>query len=411
MLRLTARHLALPIALLTATGCPQADQQPTAPTEDGITLSPTTSQISVDEDISLNCVSSKSGAAIPCSKFTIGDGSILGEAESDFIPVGIIDVYGKKDGQTTVVATSESGRTGSAIVRVHALVVTVTPASASLSPEQSTVLHATVTDFRGNPVSLTGDGKAVVTWEANPSDGVSVAPNGVANATATVIGKKAGTTVVSATLVDGPNTLRTHTFGNPGTATITVTAPAIPAQTGVIVASDIGLRLATPGLPSNTNQYTAIDPINDEVATGVTWKSSNEAVATIDATTGLATSLTGGEVTFTATWTRNGVPYTASKTVTVGPINNAAVASAMIVPDDNAKFSVKVGKVIAFACQGLDASGAKVPVTSVVWSSSDPTKASVTQSGIVTGVAAALGININCFINGKQGFTQISVTP
>lgn len=103
----------------------------------------------------------------------------------------------------------------------------------------------------------------------------------------------------------------------------------------------------------------------------VTWSSSNTAVATVNASTGLATSVGPGSSTITAT---NGTT-SATTTLTVDAVSiTVTPPTASVAPGSTVTLSATVSGAVS---------------TSDTWTTSDPTIATV-AGGIVTGVAAGV---------------------
>lgn len=102
-------------------------------------------------------------------------------------------------------------------------------------------------------------------------------------------------------------------------------------------------------------------------STGGTWSSSNPAVATVS-NSGLVTGLTAGTVTFIYTETATGCSSNPSGTLTV-------VARPVV--------SITGSNVIC-----VNATTALSPTTGGTWTSSNPAIATVTDAGVVTGVAS-----------------------
>ena len=186
-------------------------------------------------------------------------------------------------GTTTVSAMDANGDVGtSGTITVTA--VAVTPANASITVGDTVQLTAT-------------GGTAPYTWSSSDTTVATVSASGLVTALAV------GSVTITATDANGSS----------GTSSVTVSA-AVPVVT------------VTP----NTATLTVGDTQQFSAAGGTapyTWTSSNPAVASIDATTGLLTALAPGSVTVTAT-DANGVSGT-SGTITV----NAAVHIVTVTPN------------------------------------------------------------------------------
>ena len=132
----------------------------------------------------------------------------------------------------------------------------------------------------------------------------------------------------------------------------------------------------------------------------VAWSSSNPTVATVSSS-GLVTGIKSGSATITAT--SEGKSGVASLTVasTPPPVANVAVQPA------NA--SVDVGKTLQLGAMLTDASGSVLTGRQVTWSSSSTSVATVSSSGLVSGVSAGTA-TITATSEGKNGTANITVT-
>ena len=130
----------------------------------------------------------------------------------------------------------------------------------------------------------------------------------------------------------------------------------------------------------------------------VTWTSSNSAIATVNGS-GLVTGVAaGGPVTISAT--SEGKVGAASITVTT-----VAVASVVVTP---ANSIVALGFPAALAATVKDASGNVLTGRPITWSSSDASVASVSATGIVTGVAIGTA-TITATSGGQSGTATVTV--
>jgi uncharacterized protein YjdB len=171
-----------------------------------------------------------------------------------------------------------------------------------------------------------------------------------------------------------------------GTATITATTEdggktascAVTVRTPVVAVTGVALDQAALSLPIGETATLAVAVAPEDAANkAVAWASSDPAIATVNE--GLVTALAAGTTTITATTEDGG--KTASCAVTVTP----AVVAVTGVSLDQTTLSLAVGGTAA-----LTATVAPPTATNktVAWASSDPAKATVSEAGLVTAVAA-----------------------
>jgi uncharacterized protein YjdB len=131
----------------------------------------------------------------------------------------------------------------------------------------------------------------------------------------------------------------------------------------------------------------------------VTWSSTNNGVATVSAT-GLVTAVTiGGPVTIVA----SSEGQDGSATVTVIP---PPVATVTVSP---ASPSLTPFAVVQLSATTRDASGAILTGRTVNWSSSNNAVATVSGSGLVTGVLVGAPVTITATSEGQTGSVTVSV--
>ncbi|HTE45373.1 MAG TPA: Ig-like domain-containing protein [Gemmatimonadaceae bacterium] len=128
---------------------------------------------------------------------------------------------------------------------------------------------------------------------------------------------------------------------------------------------------------------------------GVTWSSGNSGVATVD---------TGGHITAVAPGQAQITAISGSKSgqaiLTVIPAPVAAVA---VTPPRDV---VGVGFTLQMTAVALDSSGAPLTGRAVSWSTSDATRATVSPSGLVTGVSYG-DVTITATSESKSGSAEI----
>jgi uncharacterized protein YjdB len=252
--------------------------------------------------------------------------------------------------------------------------VTVSPASASVLQGQTVQLTATPKDASGTP--LTG---RVITWSSGNTAVATVSSSGlvtaVAGGSATIMATsegKSGTAAISVTSVP--------------VASVTVSPPSASVPQGQTVQ-----LTATPKDATGT-------PLTGRV---VTWSSGNTAVATVSSS-GLVTGVgAGGPVTITAT--SEGQSGLASITVTVV----VPVASVSVAP---AAASVQQGQTVQLTATPKDALGNPLSGRVVTWSSGNTAVATVSSSGLVTGVGPGGPVTITAMSEAQSGLASITVT-
>ena len=277
-------------------------------------------------------------------------------------------------GSATITATSE-GKSGTAAITVSSVPVAsvaVSPASATLIVGATQQLTATPLDANGNPLS-----GRTISWTTSALGVATVDANGLVTAVA-----------------PGSATITATSEGKSGTSAITVNPVPVAS-----VAVTPGSATVSVG---GTQQLTATpldadgNPLSGRT---VTWVSSNTAVATVSAS-GLVTGVAPGSATITAT--SEGKSGTA--TITVNPV---PVASVAVAP---ASATIVVGATQQLTATPLDSAGNPLTGRTVTWTSSDPTVAPVSGSGLVTGVAVG-SVTITATSEGKSGTASITVNP
>ena len=283
-------------------------------------------------------------------------------------------VTGVAPGSATITATSE-GKTGTASVTVNAVpvaTVSVQPGTANLVVGQTSVLLATVTDANGTVVT-----DRPITWSSSNPLVATVSTTGVVTAVA------------------------------PGSATVSASAGGKSGSAGVVVTLvPVGSVVVTPPTKSlvvgtTTTLAATVRDANGAVLTdrAVTWSTSNPLVATVSSA-GVVTAVAPGTVTVTATSeTRSG-----SSTITVTPV---PVASVTVQPPTMALW---VGQTSTATAVLKDAGGNVLSGRVVTWTSSNPLIASVSTTGVVTGVAPGGPVFITASSEGWNGSTAVTVT-
>ncbi len=126
--------------------------------------------------------------------------------------------------------------------------------------------------------------------------------------------------------------------------------------------------------------------------TGTSWLSSNEIVATVDATTGLVTAVSNGEATITGTL----ASATAEATAAVAQ----QVAAVTVTPATDTL--IALGRMAQLTATATDSHGNSVSGAAFTWRSSDEAAATVNATGLVTSVAAG-SVTITATSEGVEG--------
>ena len=276
---------------------------------------------------------------------------------------------------TVQVAASTGGRSGIAQVTVTAIPVAsvrVTPENKSLLVEES--FQFTAETRAGSGGILTG---RVITWSSNNEGVATVSANGTVTA-----------------LAPGGAIITASSEGKTDQASVTVSAIPV-ASVRVTPTSQTLIEGQTAQL-----QAQPLD-VAGKTLTGrvVMWSTNRPNVATVTST-GLVIAQSPGSATITATV--EGKTGTTSVTVNARPPNAVVVTPAQVL--------VQQGATAQVTAQVLDDLGRVVPNSTVTFSSSDNTIATVSSTGLVSGVSAGKA-TITATSGSLSGTAQVTVTP
>ncbi len=266
----------------------------------------------------------------------------------------------------------------------------VTPATQSLGVGQTVQFTATGTIGHGsNHPSTTQDDTDSAIWTSSTPAVASVNATGLATALT------AGSTTITATMNGYTGTIT-------ASATLTVTAASGggggSTPTGSVTGITIIPSSQSVAVPNETTQFIAIGTTSTgstvNLTNQVAWSSSSTQIATIGASTGLATALTQGTVTIIALYSSGGNTIAGTGSFTVSNGSTEKYTAVTIVPSsESVSASGQTGQLIALATSGT--TGLEVDVTNslqTTWTSSVPSIASITTgltsgNGVVTGVS------------------------
>lgn len=249
-------------------------------------------------------------------------------------------------GTATINATSE-GVTGSATLTVApapVATVTVTIAQPTVTVGTATSASATLRDERGN--ALTG---RAVTYSSSATSVATI------DASGTIATIAPGSAIITAT-----------SEGKSGVAALTVLPPPVAT-----VSVSLARSVIAPG--ATTSASAVLRDAQGAALTGraVTWASSAPNVATVDAG-GFITAIAPGTTSISAT--SEGKSGAAVLTVQLPPVASVTLSGST---------RVKVGDTYTYTATARLADGTVVnrPVT---WSTSDASRASFSQAGLLT---------------------------
>ena len=275
---------------------------------------------------------------------------------------------------TVQIAASTEGKSAIAEISVNPTPV----ASVRLTPTNRDLLVGQAVQLSAQPVDADGAALAnrPVTFTSSNASVASVSSLGVVTALAP------GSTIITATS-EGKNAVATI-----GVASVPVAVVAVaPTASSLVVGQTTQLK-AEPR-----------DASGQILARPVVWSTSAPGVATVSST-GLVIAIAPGEATISAV--SEGKTGTATITVSPKPV------SAVIVSPGQA--SVIVGQTVTLTGQVTDEQGNVLPGRPISFSSGTPSVATVTGSGVVTGISAGTA-TITATSEGKTGTATITVAP
>jgi len=255
--------------------------------------------------------------------------------------------------------------------------IQITPSAESLVVGQTVQFTATGTINHGSHPSSSSNVTDQATWISSAPTVATVNSSGLATAAG------AGTATITASLAGSVS----------ATATITVTATGGGSVGGALVSLAIIPGTQSVASPTQTSQFIAIGTTSsgatEDLTSQVAWGSSSAQVATI-APGGLATAVGKGTSTITAIATNtSSTVVTAQATLTVlGGASEPLTALAISPSSVSVSASGQTSQFIAFGTSGstgLQENETDSP--NIAWSSNIPTIASVSSSGVVTGIS------------------------
>lgn len=286
------------------------------------------------------------------------------------------DVPGRRALRATLVAclTVAAACSGSTEPPPPVASVLVSPPSSSITVGQTVQLTATTRDAQGGNLT-----NRTVTWSSTN------------NAVATV----SATGLVTAVTIGGPVTIVASSEGQDGSATVTV----IPPPVATVSVSPASPSL-TPGAVIQLSATARDAAGNTLTGRVISWSTSNNAVATVSGA-GLVTAVSvGGPVTITAT--SEGQTGTAAVTVVAPTVTTVSVSPSVT--------SVSNGGTTPLSAVVRDQNNVIMTGQVATWTTSNGSIATVSPTGLVTGVAPGGPVTITATVAGKAGTAAVTVT-
>jgi uncharacterized protein YjdB len=278
--------------------------------------------------------------------------------------IAAFDAAGNRSAKATATATTPATAT-------PVTGISLNQTTASLNAGTTLQLTATVA-----PNNATNK---AITWTSATPTVATVDANGLITAVAS------GTSVITATTVSG---------GFTATCTVTVTGSSVVAVTGIALSQTTAEVTA-----GSTLQLVALVSPTNATNKAVTWTSSSPTVASINAN-GLVTAITPNSVAVIIATTADG-GYSATCTVTTKAsgivLNPFELTQKML--------SLYPGQTVVLALTAPQH-------FNVTWSSSNPSVATVSSTGVVTTIAAGTTqIIARDVVQGRSDICEVTVSP
>jgi uncharacterized protein YjdB len=280
----------------------------------------------------------------------------------------------------TAVITAETDQTvGQAQIIVTEVPIgscALSPSSFKVTTSQSVQPLLTLRDTANSVIPSLG---RAIAWTSSNENVATVTQSGFTTT------RRAGTASITASSVESPS------------VTCSASVEAVDARiTQVVITPRVGsLRL---GVPRGFGA-TLLDSTNSPITTGriVTWSSGTPTIAQVTQA-GIVTGLSLGTARIIAT--AEGVADTVALTVTRIP-----VASVTVTP---LQASVFEGATVQLRATVTDSAGTEVTDRTIEWLTSDPTRATVSGTGLVTTVSSG-AVNIIATAENRAGQANLLI--
>jgi uncharacterized protein YjdB len=193
-------------------------------------------------------------------------------------------------------------------------------------------------------------------------------------------------------------------FGAPSNVA-TASTPSQTAPPPVVGSVTVAPSAPSVVVGATTTLQATVKDEGGNVMTGqsIAWSSSNTAVATVSAS-GVVTGAAAGSATITAA--SGGKSGNATVTVTAAPPPPPVVTTVTVAPSAP---SVNIGATVTLTATVKDAQGNVMTGQTISWSTSNASVATVSGSGVVSGVAAG-SATITATCSSKTGTSSVTVT-
>ncbi|MBW8770388.1 MAG: Ig-like domain-containing protein [Gemmatimonadetes bacterium] len=365
---------------LVAVGC--GEKTPTAAPEIGthgpagqVALSRKADTVDVDQSVQLSAIMpSAPGSVAPSVSWSSSDPNVAIVTQN-----GVL--FALKSGRTIVTATSH-GQSDATTVTVRPSVreVSFDSDSLAISVSQSVKLPYRVLDSDGNQVDLSTH---TVEWITSNAQVVPLTGD------ATITGRAIGAADLLLRVDRKEATTRVKVLAKPVAS---------------VVVSPTSLKI---GVTQNAALTVSTYDVQENLLTGrsLTFSSSDQTIAYVTSS-GVVTGVANGQATITVT-ADGRKSTTVPVTVGAGP-TNPAVSVASIAVTLNAT-TLTAGQTTQANAVTKDGSGNVLTGRTIVWTTSDPTVASVDGAGVISALKAG-SVTVTATSEGKTGTGTLTVT-
>jgi uncharacterized protein YjdB len=188
-------------------------------------------------------------------------------------------------------------------------------------------------------------------------------------------------------------------------AASTTAPPAPPPPNAVVTNVTVAPPSASIAAGATVSLQATVTDQNGNVMSGqaIAWSTNNAAAATVSSS-GVVTGLAAGSATISAT--SSDKIGTSSITVTAAPPPTPVVTTVTVAPPSA---SIVAGGTVSLQATVKDQNGNVMSGQAIAWSTNNAAAATVSSSGVVTGVAAG-SATISATSSGKVGTSSITVT-